>query len=249
MRKRLKKSHLMRLVRFEYLGYLPFRPEVVSSTAPGGVDPDALTAVLQRVHEAGLGYVGAGEWSAAGFVPNSWWAETCDSEGRTWGVADAPSMLAALLTLVSLKPMMVGENSPRWVAWVGDETRQPIPAGLKKPSRIRLVKDEAAKVLNSGQTFLLERGPDSVHHLRPCSLYVKPGGMLCPGRLAENPSLRLVGFRPDAEATDVEVDVDAFYRRPQQVVGMFAVVKHPEGGLSTDTEPIESVRVAPVAVS
>lgn len=228
-------------VRFEWARAYGVVPEIVSAMAPDGVDADALVGVLQRADAAGLAGVTAGYYLDGGVVPNSWWAESRSVDGDCRGVSDCSSLLAALLMLVSLTRVMVG-NGPRWVA-CRPEQRPPMSDRRKGRSALTPVDDGAAAAINGTQTFVIQPAHGDLRVESGWWYYVKPGGRLVRlHELAGSAPVQLVGFRRDPAAGDVEIDLEGFYRSPQRVVRMFAVVEDAWGGRSGIPEPIGSVR-------
>jgi hypothetical protein len=114
--------------------------------------------------------------------------------------------------------------------------------GLDVASSMRVVREtEAAAVINGGRTFVIQPAGDNP---QPSSYDVKPGGEIVGQHVSDGDPVRLVGFRRDLSATNVDVDLSAFSADPQQVVGMYAVVEDRDGNRSISEVPIESVGVA-----
>jgi hypothetical protein len=108
------------------------------------------------------------------------------------------------------------------------------------PARIiMIVEDETAALFNGSMTFVLQPAGDNP---QPYPYYIEPGGAVGRQDVWKGSPARLVGFQRDLREKEVDLELDAFYKNPQQAVGMFAVFEDSEGEMWTREVPIASVR-------
>jgi hypothetical protein len=101
--------------------------------------------------------------------------------------------------------------------------------------------DEAAMLLNRHRTVVIQAADDNG---QPVSYYIEPGGAVGRQEFWAGVPARLLGFRRDSDATDVEIELLAFYGYPQEAVGLYPVFEDRDGATWTSDKPIVSVRAA-----